>query len=257
MYFNGIEVANATASGTANLTGVRQVTIGATNTGEANLNGLMRNFEIHTAALTPSQITTVAESPVYELRFALDEPALSTTFGETTSSAVALTCLSACPMSGVPGRDATALRFDGTQSLAPKTSETTQMMSYLMPRTTIPWSWSPPVDSLSYTVGLWVKPTTHNSWLIGNTSSLQPLRLGINANGAVTFERSKECWQQLWVYFGYTCYSATPLVSVATLPINTWSHVVVSVVNGNEMISVNGIATTRSNAQTTSYRALH
>ncbi len=254
MYFNGIEVANATASGTANLTGVRQVTIGATNTGEANLNGLMRNFEIHTAALTPSQITTVAESPVYELRFALDEPALSTTFGETTSSAVALTCLSACPMSGVPGRDATALRFDGTQSLAPKTSETTQMMSYLMPRTTIPWSWSPPVDSLSYTVGLWVKPTTHNSWLIGNTSSLQPLRLGINANGAVTFERSKECWQQLWVYIGYTCYSSTPLVSVATLPINTWSHVVVSVVNGNEMISVNGIATTRSNAQTTSYR---
>ncbi|MFM2031899.1 MAG: Concanavalin A-like lectin/glucanase superfamily, partial [Chloroflexota bacterium] len=88
--------------------------------------------------------------------------------------------------------------------------------------------------SAAYTVSLWVKPQNYDAWLVGQDVRNQRLRIGINPNGQATFERARECFRAY-------CWSQTPLVTTAKLPLGVWSHVAVSVNGNSEAVYLNGV----------------
>ena len=237
VYVNGKQVINATSSPPPNLTSVRQMSIGALlqkNTNWTNgyyptpsLNGTIRDFQIHNQGLTVAQIASAANVPTFELRIPFDEPAVSTSFSDMNTRAFGLECVTQCPLSGIPGRDDRAVHFDGNQSLR-VTNSTFQYVSYIGGTYSDSVFGSRPKE---LTVGVWVRPSKYNTWIIGNNDPSESLRVGIDTNGYVTYERAIPCNRvnNDWKYYGTTmCWPYVPLRSTTKVPLNTWSYIQVS-----------------------------
>ncbi|NBU62951.1 MAG: hypothetical protein EBS29_00345, partial [Chloroflexia bacterium] len=212
----------------------REMFIGENSDATSSLNGSMSNFQVHNVALNASQISSdTAISPASELRFALNEPSGSNSFSDIQESTMTLECVSDCPISGMPGRDDRAVHFDSNQPLKLSTASQ-NYISF--------------VASKDYTISMWVRPSKYNTWLIGGDANNQLARVGISVDGKLSFERAyQNCLR------GHCSYSSPniPLFSNTVLPLNMWSHVLVSYVNGTENVSVNGTITSRSNPSTT------
>jgi hypothetical protein len=232
IYING--VLDASDASTTNLAETRSLGIGWVPKEEGNatgqidrsaLNGRLNDFQVHKAALTQAQINQVVQTAVLEMRVPFDEPALATVFGDATASDLQLTCVVNCPMSGVNGRDDRGVRFNGMQALGFNGIATGYIAANLAG------------DAINHTLSMWVKPTRYGTWLVGNSSGTpnKNLRIGINADGKVTYERSYVCG-------GNYCWPSTPLVSNETVPVGMWSHITVSAGFGTEYLYVNGNA---------------
>jgi len=188
---------------------VRQMEIGGAS---GQLNGSLRDFQIHGTALTVSQIKLSATNPAFELRMPFDEPALSTTFSDVITTGLQLECVAACPLSGVPGRDNRAVRFSGNQPLR-LGNAANAFASYLKVVDT-----NSILPQKTFSLSMWVKPTKNGVWLLGNDTINQMMRLGIDANGFVSYEHAYACYNAF-------CWPKTPLRSATKLPLNTWSHI--------------------------------
>ena len=216
IYVNGVQDITETKANNF-LNSARQITIGRT------LNATLRDFQIHNRALTVAQINDSAADPAFEVRVPFDDAQNSLTYTDVLTSGLRVQCLSSCPLSGIPGRDDRAVRFDGTQALALNATASTYT-KYLS---------NTSLTGAGYTMSLWVKPNRYNSWIIGQDTMNQKMRLGINAAGFVTFERAVSC-------FNAYCWSSTPMTSLSPLPIGSWSHISV-VVNGSaSYLNING-----------------
>ncbi len=213
IYLNGEPYASHTS---INFTGIRQMEIGGA---DGKFDGSMRDFQIHNTALTPTQIKLSATTPAFELRIPFDEPSTSTAFSDVLTTGLKLTCVSSCPLSGVPGRDDRAVRFNGNEPLqftATTSAYTTNSLLSSPDRST---GLGESADA--YTISMWVKPSKYNVWLLGNGIINQHLRIGIDASGYVTFEHASDC-------FTAYCWSSTPLRSSSVIPLNTWTHITIS-----------------------------
>ena len=216
IYVNGVQDITETKANNF-LNSARQMTIGRT------LNATLRDFQIHNRALTVAQLNESAADPAFEVRVPFDDAQNSLTYTDVLTSGLRVQCLSSCPLSGIPGRDDRAVRFDGTQALALNAAAATYT-KYLS---------NTSFTGAGYTMSLWVKPNRYNSWIIGQDTMNQKMRLGINAAGFVTFERAVSC-------FNAYCWSSTPMTSLSPMPIGSWSHISV-VVNGNaSYLNING-----------------
>ncbi|MCX6014031.1 MAG: hypothetical protein NT020_00330, partial [Chloroflexales bacterium] len=207
IYLNGVRYMSKATAYTFN--NVRQMEIGGAS---GQLNGSLRDFQIHNTALTVSQFKLSANNPAYELRMPLDEPALSTAFSDVLTTGLQLECVATCPLSGVPGRDNRAVRFSGNQPLRLGNSANA-FASYLKvvdPNSILPQK--------TFNLSMWVKPTKYGVWLLGNDTINQMMRLGIDANGFVSYEHAYACYNAF-------CWPKTPLRSATKLPLNTWSHI--------------------------------
>lgn len=206
----------------------RTMFIGALSNATASLNGAMRNFQVHNVALNATQINNdAAVSPVSELRFTLNEPTGTNTYSDIQNTAFALTCVSDCPQGGVPGRDDRAIHFESIHPL--KLSTTSQnYISY--------------VNTKDYTISMWVRPSKYNTWLIGGDVNKQVARVGITIDGKLSFEKAYKPCVNTCVY----TTPLTPLLSTGVLPLNMWSHVLVSYADGREYVSINGTITQRN-----------
>ncbi len=189
----------------------------------ASLGGSLSDFQVHKAALTQTQINQVIQIAGLEMRVPFDEPALATAFGDAAASDLQLTCVVNCPMSGVTGRDDRGVRFSGNQALG----FNSQAIGYIAANLA--------GNALNYTLSMWVKPTRYGTWLVGNGNANKNLRIGINNDGKVTYERAYVCGANY-------CWPSTPLVSNQTVPVGMWSHITVSAGVGTEYLYVNGNA---------------
>ena len=230
IYLNGNLEASDTV--TTNLAETRNLGIGlvpyeASNpTGQIDkspLNGLLSDFQVHKAVLTQTQIRQVVQNAALEMRVPFDEPALATTFGDAAASEFQLTCVANCPISGVTGRDDRGVRFNGTQSLGFNAVSSGYIASNLAG------------NAINYTLSMWIKPTSYGTWLVGNGNANKNLRIGINNDGKVTYERAYVCGANY-------CWPSTPLVSNETVPVGMWSQITVSAGFGTEYLYVNGNA---------------
>lgn len=228
LYVNG--VLDASDSVTSNVSVVRQLGVGRATENVYNpplghdisqFNGLMGNLQIHSTELSAAQIAKVANTRFMQMKVAFDEPAMSSSFGDELESAFQLSCVVNCPVSGVRGRDDRGVRFTGNQALSFNTSANLSVAPMLSG------------NAAEMTMSMWVRPTRYGTWLVGTNSPNTYLRVGINGDGRVTFERAMRCGVSI-------CWPNGPLVSNETLPLGLWSHVTVSAGGGNEYLYVNG-----------------
>jgi len=227
LYVNG--VLDASDSVTSNVLEIRQLGVGRASTsvnhpqGLIQFNGAMNNLQIHNVELTAAQIAKAANTKSMQMKVSFDEPAMSSSFSDELSGALQLSCVVNCPMSGVQGRDDRSVRFTGNQGLGFNTQAGLAVASILAG------------SSAEKTMSMWVRPTRYGTWLVGSNSPNKFVRIGINAEGRVTFERAASCRVNI-------CWPNGPLVSNETLPLGVWSHVTVSVGGSNEYLFVNGNA---------------
>ena len=157
IYLNGILEAKDPLPTVAGLISAREMFIGETNDGKSSLNGTLRDFQIHNTVLDvnatgmTADIAKAATTKSFELRIPFDEPAVSSQFSDVLATGLSLSCINitACPLSGLPGRDDRSVHFDGAQGLKFNTN-TDQFVDYIHK-----------VDSPNFTISMWVRPNTY------------------------------------------------------------------------------------------------
>jgi hypothetical protein len=138
-------------------------------------------------------------------------------------------------LSGQPGRDDRAVHFDGGQGLRfnPNTSAYVDYIN----KTTNP----------NYTISMWVRPSAYGTWLLGNDTITQKLRVGINKDGYLSYEQGRAFNSNAITAQNNATiqWPAAPLLSSQKLPLNSWSHITVSTTDNAEYVYVNGTVTSR------------
>jgi hypothetical protein len=250
IYLNGVLEARNTTS-VAGLVSAREMFIGEMDNGVSSLNGSMRDFQIHNTALNidatllTADIAKAATTNAFELQVPFDEPAVSTQFSDVLTTGLSLSCLSAtdCPLSGQPGRDDRAVHFDGGQGLRFNPATNTGAYVDYINKTTNP----------NYTISMWVRPSAYGTWLLGNDTITQKLRVGINKDGYLSYEQGRDFISNAIDANRNNAtikWPAEPLLSSQKLPLNSWSHITVSIRNTEEYVFVNGVRTNREIAST-------
>ena len=235
IYLNGILEAKDPLPTVAGLISAREMFIGETNDGKSSLNGTLRDFQIHNTVLDvnatgmTADIAKAATTKSFELRIPFDEPAVSSQFSDVLATGLSLSCINitACPLSGLPGRDDRSVHFDGAQGLKFNTN-TDQFVDYIHK-----------VDSPNFTISMWVRPNTYDTSLL----SSQQFQIGINSDGYLSYEQGR------MAPTNKIKWPTDPLLSQQQLPLNTWSHITVSTQSGTEYIYVNGNQTSRTPTQ--------
>jgi hypothetical protein len=179
-----------------------------------SLNGTLRDFQIHKAALSVAQINSAALTRAYELNVPFREPAAAKSFSDIRTPDLGFVCVNTCPLSGVSGRDNTAVRFDGNQPLKLNTAAR-KYISY--------------VDNPTpkYSIGMWIKPSRYGTQILGSSTNLQATNLAIAPDGRVSLQyvTSKRL--------------SSPIYSASALPLNRWSYVLVNVNGSKASIAIN------------------
>jgi hypothetical protein len=190
----------------------------------------LNNYQLFTRELSQTEITAVVQAQSYKLVAPFDEPTSATSFNASPLNTLALTCRNNCPLSGVPGRINTAVRFDGNAQLALANVD---------------------LATEQYGIQFWVKPSHYNATILGAKNLL----VAINASGQLVFQHQTrtpivtddiDCV----VNCGFNTWNNT-YVSENPLPLNTWSHVTLYVdqnknsTGGNETVIINNTTVSR------------
>ena len=203
--------------------------IGERNEGIESLDGYLRDFQIYNQALAPEKINAIASS-----HFSFNEPPAVTAFNESNGAGTTINCTTDnCPMSGLPGRNNQSVQFNGQQTLSIN-QDNGAYLDYLNDTNT-------PRFSLS----LWVRPSTYNTWIVGDDMINQKMRIGITKDGNISYEQGRVFSSNTAIPNDTVQWPKTPLFSTQKIPLNMWSHVMVSTNGGNEYIYVNGQSTSR------------
>jgi hypothetical protein len=184
-----------------------------------SLNGTLRDFQIHKGALSAAQIQSAALTRAYELNVPFREPAAAKSFSDIRTPELEFVCVNTCPISGVSGRDNTAVRFDGNQPLKLNTAAR-KYISY--------------VDNPTpkYSIGMWIKPSRYGTQILGSSTNPQATNLAIAPDGRVSLQyvTSKRL--------------SRSIDSASALPLNRWSYVLVKVNGSKASIAINYITPT-------------
>lgn len=191
-----------------------------------SLNGTLRDFQIHEAALSVAQINSAALTRAYELNVPFREPAAAKSFSDIRTPELGFGCVNTCPISGVSGRENTAVRFDGNQPLKLNTAAR-KYISY--------------VDNPTpkYSIGMWIKPSRYGTQILGSSTNPQATNLAIAPDGLVMLQyvTSKKL--------------SGPIYSASALPLNRWSYVLVKVNGSKASIAINNSTLTEQVVTTT------
>ncbi len=222
IYVDGIEVArDSTTSTTLGDTDV--TTLGELRIGD-NFIGALNNIQIHAAPLDVHAVRLAAQAQLHELAFTFDQPSGATLFTDPRNNGYSLVCGARCPQSGVAGRDTNAVRLRSGQSLQLNPSSSELLNTILR--------------FGRASIALWVRPTRYNQWIIGADDGQQPLQIRITESGAVSVRRTSTC-------SGNACRPA--LVSPTAIPLNQWTHLIVSTDAVTEMLYINGVLARQQN----------
>lgn len=228
IYVDGTPVFNGIVS-TNGYFPTNNMRIGATqNTNTHTLN----NYQLIPRVLSQAEITAVVQAQSYKLVAPFDEPTSATLFNASPLNTLTLTCRNSCPLSGVPGRINTAIRFDGNAQLTLANVD---------------------LAAEQYGIQFWVKPSHYNATILG----VPNLLVAINASGQLVFQHKTRTPTgtngteiDCVVNCGFNTWDNT-YVSANPLPLNTWSHVTLYVdqnnnsTGGNETVIINNTTASR------------
>ena len=193
----------------------------------------LNNYQLFTRELSQTEITNVVQAQSYKLVAPFDEPTSANVFNASPLNTLALTCRTSCPLSGVPGRINTAVRFDGNAQLTLANVD---------------------LATEQYGIQFWVKPSHYNATILGAKNLL----VAIDERGKLVFQHktlTPKGDDGTDIDCVFSCEFNTwdnTYVSADPLPLNTWSHVTLYVdqnknsTGGNETVIINNTPTPAS-----------
>lgn len=208
--------------------------------GNTNFNGYISGLQINDAALSTEEIRLAYQRRMQDMHVSFDVPAQTQIYGDTTNTSLRLSCLNACPQSGIQGRNNNAVRFSGSQGLTLNTDANTHI-GYA-------------VNTLGrYTVSFWVRPTYYTQWIMGRNPSLYPssaptLNLYLAPSGVLEMRRLTDSTRNTY----------SSLVSSNAISLQQWSHILYSFDASTkvETLAVNGVIVTKTSDSSKVFRDL-